>query len=55
MLSAMSGFTILRRCAHCNHRAGQSGQPQAQVLPLPARNTDAPDGKPIGCKNNNYS
>ena len=32
-----------------------TGQPQAQVLLLPALNTDAPDGKPIGCRNNNYS
>ncbi|UUZ62244.1 phospholipase A [Polaromonas sp. P1-6] len=25
------------------------------MLLLPALNTDAPDGKPLGCKNNNYS
>ena len=32
-----------------------TGQPAAQVLLLPALNTEAPDGKPIGCKNNKYS
>ncbi|WP_309684130.1 phospholipase A [Polaromonas sp.] len=32
-----------------------TGQPAAQVLLLPALNTDAPDGKPVGCRNNNYS
>lgn len=32
-----------------------TGQPATQVLLLPALNTESPDGKPIGCKNNQYS
>lgn len=31
------------------------GQPATQVLLLPTLNTESPDGKPIGCKNNQYS
>ncbi len=33
----------------------QTGQQPTQVLVLPALNTDAPDGKPIGCRNDKYS
>lgn len=32
-----------------------TGQPATQVLLLPTLNTESPDGKPIGCKNNQYS
>ncbi|MFC5522749.1 phospholipase A [Polaromonas jejuensis] len=32
-----------------------TGQPQAQILGLPTLNTEAPDGKPIGCRNTQYS
>jgi phospholipase A1 len=32
-----------------------TGQPATQVLLLPSLNTEAPDGKPIGCKNTKYS
>ena len=32
-----------------------SGAPATQILLLPALNTDAPDGKPIGCRNTQYS
>ncbi|MES2943383.1 MAG: phospholipase A, partial [Pseudomonadota bacterium] len=32
-----------------------TGQPAAQVLLLPALNTEAPDGKPVGCRNDKYS
>ncbi|MGH6640294.1 MAG: phospholipase A, partial [Polaromonas sp.] len=32
-----------------------TGQPAVQVLLLPALNTEAPDGKPNGCKSNQYS
>ncbi|MDO9403156.1 MAG: phospholipase A [Polaromonas sp.] len=32
-----------------------TGQPATPVLLLPAMNTDAPDGKPIGCRNDKYS
>lgn len=32
-----------------------TGQPETQILVLPALNTEAPDGKPIGCKNTKYS
>lgn len=32
-----------------------TGQPATPVLLLPSLNTDAPDGKPIGCKNTKYS
>ncbi len=33
----------------------QTGQPGTPVLVLPALNTEAPDGKPIGCRNDKYS
>lgn len=33
----------------------QTGQPATPVLLLPSLNTEAPDGKPIGCKNTRYS
>jgi phospholipase A1/A2 len=33
----------------------QTGQPATPVLLLPSMNTEAPDGKPIGCKNTKYS
>ncbi|WP_168921086.1 phospholipase A [Polaromonas vacuolata] len=33
----------------------ETGQKTAQVLLLPALNTEAPDGKPTGCRNDNYS
>jgi phospholipase A1 len=32
-----------------------TGQPETPVLLLPSLNTEAPDGKPIGCKNTKYS
>lgn len=32
-----------------------TGQPATQVLLLPAMNTEAPNGQPIGCKNDKYS
>ncbi|MCY7370347.1 MAG: phospholipase A, partial [Polaromonas sp.] len=32
-----------------------TGQPAMPVLLLPSLNTEAPDGKPIGCRNNAYS
>jgi phospholipase A1 len=32
-----------------------TGQPDTPVLLLPSLNTEAPDGKPIGCKNTKYS
>jgi len=32
-----------------------TGQAATQVLLLPSLNTEAPDGKPIGCKNTKYS
>ena len=32
-----------------------TGQPATPVLLLPALNTEAPDGKPIGCRNDKYS
>ncbi|MDQ3059402.1 MAG: phospholipase A [Pseudomonadota bacterium] len=32
-----------------------TGQPASQILLLPSLNTDAPDGKPIGCRNTQYS
>ena len=32
-----------------------TGQPATPVLLLPSLNTEAPDGKPIGCKNTKYS
>jgi len=32
-----------------------SGQPATEVLLLPSLNTEAPDGKPIGCRNTQYS
>ena len=32
-----------------------TGQPPTQILLLPSLNTDAPDGKPIGCRNTQYS
>lgn len=32
-----------------------TGQPATQVLLLPTLNAESPDGKPIGCKNNQYS
>ncbi|RYX88794.1 MAG: phospholipase [Comamonadaceae bacterium] len=32
-----------------------TAQPATPVLLLPALNTDAPDGKPIGCRNDKYS
>ena len=31
------------------------GMPATQIMLLPALTTDAPDGKPIGCKNTQYS
>ena len=33
----------------------ETGQPEMNVLLLPSLNTDAPDGKPIGCRNDKYS
>jgi phospholipase A1 len=32
-----------------------TGAPATQILLLPSLNTDAPDGKPIGCRNTQYS
>jgi len=32
-----------------------SGQPATEILLLPSLNTEAPDGKPIGCRNTQYS
>jgi len=32
-----------------------SAQPQPFIMFLPSLNTDAPDGKPLGCKNDQYS
>lgn len=32
-----------------------TGQPATRILLLPSLNTESPDGKPIGCKNNQYS
>lgn len=32
-----------------------TGQPATQILLLPSLNTEAPDGKPIGCRNTQYS
>jgi phospholipase A1/A2 len=32
-----------------------TGQPATQVLLLPTLNTESPDGKPVGCKDNAYS
>ncbi|MDB5744711.1 MAG: phospholipase [Polaromonas sp.] len=32
-----------------------TGKPATEVLLLPSLNTDAPDGKPIGCRNTQYS
>jgi phospholipase A1 len=32
-----------------------TGQPSTQVLLLPGPNAESPDGKPIGCKNDQYS
>jgi len=32
-----------------------TGQPETQILLLPAVNAESPDGKPIGCKNSRYS
>ena len=32
-----------------------TGQPGPPVLLIPALNTKAPDGKPIGCRNDKYS
>ena len=32
-----------------------TGQPATQILLLPSLNTEAPDGKPIGCRNIQYS
>ncbi|SFC68340.1 phospholipase A1 [Polaromonas sp. OV174] len=32
-----------------------TGQPATQLLLLPTLNTESPDGKPIGCKNDQYS
>ena len=32
-----------------------TGTPATQILLLPTLNTDAPDGKPIGCRNTQYS
>ena len=32
-----------------------TGAPATQILLLPTLNTDAPDGKPIGCRNTQYS
>ena len=32
-----------------------TGQPATPVLLLPSLNTEAPDGKPIGCRNDTYS
>ena len=32
-----------------------TGQPATQILLLPTANTEAPDGKPIGCRNVKYS
>lgn len=32
-----------------------TGQPPTQILLLPSLNTEAPDGKPIGCRNTQYS
>lgn len=41
---------------HCARQSGR--QPPASLNPillLPALNTDAPDGKPIGCSHRQYS
>ena len=32
-----------------------TGKPATEILLLPSLNTDAPDGKPIGCRNTQYS
>ena len=32
-----------------------TGTPAAQIMLLPSLNTEAPDGKPIGCRNDQYS
>jgi hypothetical protein len=32
-----------------------TGTPATQIMLLPSLNTDAPDGKPIGCRNDQYS
>ena len=32
-----------------------TGAPATQILLLPSLNTEAPDGKPIGCRNTQYS
>ena len=32
-----------------------TGAPATQILLLPSLNTEAPDGKPIGCRNTRYS
>ena len=32
-----------------------TGAPATQIMLLPSLNTDAPDGKPIGCRNDQYS
>jgi len=32
-----------------------NGQPATEILLLPSLNTEAPDGKPIGCRNTQYS
>ncbi|MBH2020804.1 MAG: phospholipase A [Burkholderiales bacterium] len=32
-----------------------TGEPATQILLLPSLNTEAPDGKPIGCRNTQYS
>ena len=33
----------------------ETGAPATQIMLLPSLNTDAPDGKPIGCRNTQYS
>ena len=33
----------------------ETGQPETPILMLPTLNADAPDGKPIGCRNPEYS
>ena len=32
-----------------------TGEPETEILLLPSLNTEAPDGKPIGCRNTQYS
>ena len=32
-----------------------TGKPETEILLLPSLNTEAPDGKPIGCRNTQYS